>query len=168
MPLIALDEVGRLIQKQHPRLPFLLKDVTEVMPKITHPLFKSLGVKALWQVVTFSEREFDQELDQLGFPLGSEVRLLVISAIKDTMLNHGLGIRETYPFALRVFGDPARFIKVITDSSNTLVTFYQDATYYWTRWTALGAVTRFSAAFPKLQIVFRSETLKLGHTLLVP
>lgn len=164
MPLIALEEVGHLIRR-HPRQTLLTQDVTSVMPEITHRLLKSLGVKSLWQVMTISEREFNQELEFLGTPIDETSAIL--DTIKDTLVNHGFKIRENTPYALRMPGDPTRYVKVITDSSNTLVPLYQDATYYWTRWAAMSAANRLSASFPKLQVVFRSEALKFGHAILL-
>jgi len=152
MPLIALDDVGRLLH-QHPKHAFLSGDPKETLPKAAHSLVQSLGLKQLWQVLTFSPREL------LAHDPSSQT---LLEPIANALAPYSLALRENAPFALRTGN---RYVKSISEGTNILMPFYEDTTFYWTRWTAMTAATKLAIAFPGITPVFRSETLRLGYVL---
>lgn len=164
MPLIALDDVGRLIQ-QHPRYSFFQRDSLEVFPPTTHRVIRGLGIKHVWQLLTFSTRELVDEMMSNTFGPGIQKALEDIAEI---LVPLGLNIRENTPYALRTADSTPRYIKTVSENTNTLVQFYEDTTYYWTRWAAFREASRLAPTFPRAQVIFRSESLKLGHVTLRP
>ena len=128
MPLIALDDVPRLIQ-QHQKYPFLTKEAQEVLSAVAHPVVNSLGIKSLWQLLTFSSRELTEELSSMGVQLGKDTEL-ILGSIAESLSPYSLNLRENAPYALRTSGKDPKFVKTVTETTHTLAQFYEDTTLY--------------------------------------
>lgn len=157
MPLIALDDVGRLIS-QHPKLPFLQSNPLEALPEFSHQLVSSLGCKQLWQLLTFTKAELLLELNTLNGK--SEV----VDHLVDHLAPFELNLREQAPYALKTLD---HYVKIISVGMTSLTKLYEEATLFWDRWEAMRAASKLQKSFPGLKIVFRSETLKLGFVVRV-
>jgi hypothetical protein len=162
MPLVSLDEFSTLVQK-HPRYEFLSRKPQDVVPESTHFLLDWLKVQHLWQLLTFSNRELCDEMRGHGVEVQFD-DTPVIQILKEALFPMGLATRDSTPFAIRVERKPPVFIRSLSDTAKTFTTLYSDATYYWNRWQGMRAQARFATGVPdKLCLVFRSESLKLGH-----
>jgi hypothetical protein len=161
MPIISLDEVPSLITR-HPRHVFLVKAPQDVLPPAVHSVLGWVKVSYLWQLLTFSSLEISGQMLSCGIAQPDAAPL--IRELSESLIPHGLGLRENAPFAVQVEQKPPVYVKSLSDTAKSLTPFYADATYYWNRWQGFQAQAKFSNGVKeRVRLVFRSESLKLGY-----
>ena len=151
MPLISLDEYVELVRKL-PNYEFLCSRPQDLLPEPTHKLLESVGAQHLWQLLSFSRRELEDQWVKYG--TRPEAHQL-IELVESYLSMREQRLRDSSPFALQIEG--RRHLKLLSETTYT-TSEYADATHFWNRWEAMRARAKLPAT--PCKIVFRSETIR--------